>query len=128
MNILRFTFVFLESAFKRMSDDGFSREKALIVIACAQASVVFFIAHVAVLVGASRYRFNFGFGIAIMLGLAILAIDYKLVKGNGGLDSYRRTYSEMSAAKKMLGGVVVVTVTTALVVASIVTAGMVARL
>jgi hypothetical protein len=126
--MLRFSFLFLESTFKRLSDDGFAREKALIVIGCTQAAALFVIVQIISLSGLERFRLDFGFGVAIALGLVILAIDYWIIWGRGGLDAYRKIYEHMRPAKKIMGGVIVVVVAITLVVACIVTAGMVARM
>lgn len=125
---MRFAYCFLESLFRRVRDDGFSSEKALVVLGCSQIAAAFSVANALLLAGARRTPLDFGAAVAMGIGLLVVVFNYVVISGGGGLDGYRRAYEELPAGRRAWGGAVVIIFSVAAVVGCIVTGSMVANL
>lgn len=124
----RFAYFFLESVFRRVRDDGFSSEKALIVLGCSEIAAAFTVANGLSLGGVRWSRLEFGAPVAMAIGLLVMALNYVAVFGGDGHHAHQQAYNKMPARIRALGGVVVVIFVITAVVACIVTGTMVASL
>ena len=115
-NAIRFSYVFLESFFKRIIDDGFASDKAIVILGCTQVAAAFSIFNLLVVLGVRLPNPNFGLGIAFLLGLLVVFVNYKMINADRDLESYRNLYREIPKTRKFLGGMTVI----ALVIFSIV--------
>jgi hypothetical protein len=125
-SLLRFSFLFLEAFSKRLSDDGFSAEKAVIAIGCTEIAAVIATMNILVLLGLSWMKFSQG--VAVALALVVFAANYNLIRKRDELDAYRKIYARIPASRRAAYGAAVLVVSIAIIVAAIVTAGMVAKL
>jgi hypothetical protein len=125
---IRFAFFFLEATFKKMSDDGFSSEKAMVVLGCAQVAAIFTAANTLVIMGVGWAQSDFGFGVALVVGVLIVVANYRILKGDLGLDFQRAIYRKGTKTQRNVGGVIVLVVVAVLIVTFIVSAGLVADL
>lgn len=125
---LRLAYLSLEATFKRLYDDGFSGEKAIVVIACSQIAAIFCVVNFLVLNGLNRSGLRLGYGVALSLAFLMVFIDYKIIKWSPKLEVCRRAYGQISASNRFLIGAAIHILAAAIVVTCIVTAGMVAKL
>jgi len=123
---IRFSHVFLESFFKRILDDGYASDKAFIVLGCAQVATVFSLFNMLVVLGAKLPKPNFGFGLAFLLSLLLLFANYRIIYGDGELESYRKRYQQIPKTRRLLGGMAVLALVVLSIATLIVTTGMAA--
>jgi hypothetical protein len=120
-HVIRFSYVFLESLFKRIIDDGFASDKAIIVLGCAQIAAGASIFNVLIVLGVRLPNPNIGFGIALLLGLLVIFANYKIINAGNELEAYRNIYRQFSKTKKLIGGMAVIVTVVLLVISLIVT-------
>lgn len=127
-NPIRFSFLSLESFFKQIINDGFAADKAIIVLGCAQVAGIFTILNLLTMYGVRIPIPNFGWGVEIAIGVLIVFGNYRLIKGDQGMEEYRRAYRRLPRIKKVVGGGMVVVTAVASVTVFIVTSSMVSDL
>jgi hypothetical protein len=124
---IRFSYLLLDGLFRRMIDDGFSSEKAIIVLGCAQVAAAFTLVNALILGGNDLPLFRFGFGVALMLGLLIVYGNYRAVYADRNRATDKQAYEQMSPTKKICGGILILLLAASLVIAAIITSSMVAK-